>query len=75
MSEVQYLGHVFSQAGMKPDEQKIKAIEDWPTPTTTKEIRRFIGLASYNRRYIPNFADTSKPLNTLTHKKHAIRVI
>ena len=49
----------------KPDEQKIKAIQDWPTPTTTKEIRRFIGLTSY----YPSFADVSVPLNSLTQKK------
>ena len=68
MSEVHYLGHVFSEAGMTPDNQKIVAIQDWPTPTTVKEVRRFLGLASYYRRYIPNFADISKPLNDLTQK-------
>ena len=39
MSEVQYLVHVFSQARMKPDEQKINVFQDWPTPTTTNEVR------------------------------------
>ena len=68
MSEVHYLGHVFSGAGMTPNVQKIKAVQDWPTPTTVKEVRRFLGLASYYRRYIQHFADISKPLNSLTWK-------
>lgn len=68
MSEVRYLGHVFSGTGMMPDVQKIKAVQEWPTPTTVKEVRRFLGLASYYRRYIQHFADISKPLNSLTQK-------
>ena len=51
-----------------PDLQKIKAVQEWPTPTTFKEVRRFLGLASYYRRYIQHFADISKPLNSLTQK-------
>jgi hypothetical protein len=65
MSAVHYLGHVFSGAGMSPDVQKIKAIQDWPTPTTVKEVRTFLGLASYYRRYIQHFAE---PINSLTQK-------
>jgi hypothetical protein len=65
MSAVHYLGHVFSGAGMSPDVQKIKAIQEWPTPTTVKEARTFLGLSSY-RHYIQHFADISKPLNSLT---------
>lgn len=68
MSEVHYLGHVFSKSGMTPDTQKIKAIQEWPVPTTVKEVRRFLGLASYYRCYIQHFADIAKPLNSLTRK-------
>ena len=53
---------------MTPDLQKIKAVQEWPTPATVKEVRRFLGLASYYRRYIQHFADISKPLNSLTQK-------
>lgn len=56
---------------MSPDVQKIKAIQDWPTPTTVKEVRTFLGLSSYYRRYIQHFADISKPLNSLTQKNVA----
>lgn len=68
MSAVHYLGHIFSGAGMLPDVQKIRAIQDWPIPTTVKEVRIFLGLASYYRRHIQHFADISKPLNRLTQK-------
>lgn len=52
----------------RPDLKKIEAVEKWPTPATVKEVRRFLGLASYYRRYISHFADISKPLNNLTQK-------
>ena len=46
MSQVPYLGHVFSGKGMSPDKQKLSAVEDWPTPQNTADVRRFLGLAS-----------------------------
>ena len=49
MSKVSYLGHVFSSAGMSPDQQKVAAVSDWKTPTSVEEVRKFIGLASYYR--------------------------
>ena len=45
MLELRYLGHIFSGAGMIPDLQTIKAVQEWPTPTTVKEVRRFLSLA------------------------------
>ena len=66
--EVHYLGHVFSADGMKPDPRKTEAISEWPIPTSVKEVRQFVGLASYYRRYIQCFAEISKPLHVLTQK-------
>ena len=66
--EVYYLGHVFSKSGMRPDGSKIKAVRDWPQPTDASDIRRFLGLASYYRRYIQNFSDVAAPLSQLTQK-------
>ena len=68
LSEVSYLGHVFSGTGMAPDPMKTQAVKDWPTPTDATEVRQFIGLASYYRRYIRDFADIAVPLYALTQK-------
>ena len=68
LSKVAYLGHIFSADGMSPDDQKSEAIRSWPTPTTLQELKSFLGLASYYRRYVKNFADIAAPLNLLTQK-------
>ena len=66
MSEVAYLGHVFSSEGMKPDPQKISAVKVWNTPTDVSGLRSFLGLASYYRQYIQRFKDIAAPLHHLT---------
>ena len=68
MSQVPYLGHVFSGMGMSPGKQKVVAVEEWPTPQNAVEVRKFIGLASYYRRYILHLSDIAKPLHQLTQK-------
>ena len=49
-------------------ETKVEKVAKWPTPTTTKEVQRFLGFASYYRRFIPKFADVAKPLHRLTER-------
>ena len=73
MAKVNYLGHVFSAAGMEPDPQKVAAVHDWTTPTNVSDLRSFLGLASYYRRYIPRFADIAAPLHHLTEKGATFR--
>ena len=68
LREVDFLGHVVSQKGIHVDPSKIKAIENWETPKTPTEIRSFLGLAGYYRRFIENFSKIAKPLTTLTQK-------
>ena len=68
MSEVSYLGHVFSASRMGPHPEKIKAIQDWSSPKDVTTLRQFLGLALYYRRYIQNFTDISASLNKLTTK-------
>ena len=63
-----YLGHVLSAEGVSCDLEKIAAIQDWPTPATVTNVRGFLGLCSYYRRFISGFADIAKPMVELTEK-------
>ena len=64
-TEVSFLGHILSAKGISPNPEKVDKVRDWPIPKTSKEVHSFIGLASYYRRFIPNFTKWSKPLNSL----------
>lgn len=66
--KVDFLGHVVSQEGIHVDPSKIKAIENGLAPKTATEIRQFLGLAGYYRRFIQNFSRFAKPLTTVTQK-------
>ena len=68
MPQVTYLGHVFCAASVTPDETKVKAVMEWPTPSSTTEVRQFLGLASYYRKFICHFSDIAAPLHKLTQK-------
>ncbi|KAD6794782.1 hypothetical protein E3N88_05678 [Mikania micrantha] len=68
LREVQFLGHVVNENGIQVDPSKIKAVEQWETPRTPTEIRQFLGLAGYYRRFIKNFSKIALPLTTLTQK-------
>ena len=64
--EVDYLGHVVSRDGVGTDKRKIEAIAQWPQPQNVSEVRSFIGLCSYYRKFIKGFADIARPLHRLT---------
>ena len=66
--EVAYLGHVISDKGIRPNPDKIKVIETYKAPKTEKELKAFLGLIGYYRRFIPDFAKMAKPLTKLFKK-------
>ncbi|KAL5506281.1 hypothetical protein EMCRGX_G007894 [Ephydatia muelleri] len=68
MNQVTYLGHTFAREGMAPDGSKVDAVVNWPQPRDEAEVRRFLGLSSYYRKYIDKFADIAAPLHQLTQK-------
>ena len=66
--EVTFLGHVVSENGITTDPDKTKAVEEWQTPRNVTELRSFLGLVSYYRRFIKDFAKIAKCLHELTSK-------
>ncbi|GJW68639.1 putative reverse transcriptase domain-containing protein [Tanacetum coccineum] len=68
LREVQFLGHVINGDGIHVDPSKIEAVRNWEAPRTPSEVRSFIGLAGYYRRFIENFSKIAKPLTVLTQK-------
>ena len=66
--EVKYLGHVVSQKGVSTDPDKTEAIRSWPKPTTEKQLRSFLGIAGYYRRFVEGFAKIAAPLHAILSK-------
>ena len=67
-SEVKYLGHLVSSQGVAPDPDKISKVRDFPVPTDVTKVRQFLGLASYYRRFVKQFAAIADPLHRLLKK-------
>ncbi|UYV79051.1 K02A2.6-like [Cordylochernes scorpioides] len=64
-SKIKILGHQVDQNGIRPDEEKIKAITEFPAPNNLQQVRSFLGLSSYYRRFVRNYADIARTLNAL----------
>ena len=68
MTEIKYLGHVISKEGIRMDPDKLQVINEWPVPRNLHELRSFIGMCSYYRRFIEKFSVIAGPLHDLTKK-------
>lgn len=67
--EVPFLGHIIGQGRVRMDEAKIRAIVDWEPPTKVTELRSFLGLINYYRRFISGYSARAAPLTDLLKKK------
>ena len=67
-TKVKFLGHIISSDGCSPDPNNVKAINEMETPKNVKDVRRFIGMCSFYRRFVPFFSNISKCLTSLTSK-------
>ena len=67
--EVEYLGHLITPSGLKPNPRLVSAVQEFQPPKDVRELRRFLGLTSYYRKFIPKFAKVAEPLHYLTRKE------
>ena len=75
MDQCSYLGHVVGNGIVKPEEQKLKAVREFAVPQTKREVRTFLGLTGYYRRFIPNYSTYALPLTDLTKKASPTKVV
>ena len=66
---VEYLGHLITPEGLKPNPKQVKAVVEFPVPESVTNVRQFLGLTSYYRRFITQFAKVAAPLHALTRKE------
>ena len=66
VTSVKFLGHIISRSSLKPDDEKVAAVRDWPVPRSVSDIRRFLGFTNYFRRFIDHYSDIARPLEEST---------
>ena len=65
---IKYLGYIISEAGIQTDYEKTDCIRNWPVPKNLTELKQFLGLATYYRKFVKDFSDVASPLHRLTQK-------
>ena len=68
LRSMSFLGHIISSEGVEVDPIKTEAVKNWPRPLTPTDIRSFLGLAGYCRRFVDGLESIASPLTTLTQK-------
>ena len=68
-NKVKYVGHILTENGLQPDDEKIRAVKDMPTPTSKEEVRRFLGFIQYLSKFIPNLSTVDAPLRELIRRE------
>lgn len=68
VKELAYLGHIISTEGVRPNPDKVKAVQAWPIPKTVRQVRAFLGLTGYYRRFIYQYAQIASPITNLLTK-------
>jgi hypothetical protein len=71
LKEVSYVGHIFTEQGLKPDPAKFQSIADIPPPEDKAALQRFLGIMNYLGKFIPNHSNITAPLHQLLHKDQA----
>ena len=74
MDQCVYLGHMVGNGTVRPEVSKVEAVQRWPVPETKKQVRAFLGLTGYYRKFIPQYASVAAPLTDLTRKFAPTRV-
>ena len=69
MKEVEYLGSILTTEGIRIDNMKTAAVQDWPTPKNLKEVQSFLGFANFYQQFIKDYSRTAAVLTELTRKK------
>ena len=70
-SSLKYLGYVIDKGGLRTDPDKVTAVSEYPRPVTATQIKRFMGLVGWYRRFVPDFSSLSAPITALLHEERS----